>query len=185
MKTHHKVSEMWYGETSVAHTSSEFLWLNTVVGEFVPLCSFLWRLRQALHALINLIKWTFSPLAALMHKTAASRQTLSYLTRSTRALLISISQSDPRSKFPSEQSQPTSPTIPLDAREATSVWVNIMICICRVFSLIGDPMNHSSYCSLSVTGRLSSSLWQPCPFRFNLMSFSTEIKDAYVVHRKL
>lgn len=88
----------------MTHEKSE-----AVVGEFVPLCRFLWRLRQALHALINLIKWTFSPLAVLMHKTAVSRQTLSYLTRSTRALLISISQSDPRSKFPSEHRSPRLP----------------------------------------------------------------------------
>lgn len=77
-----------------------------LLSEFVLSCCFQLRLQQALHALIDLIKWTFSPLAALMDEQAVCRQTFSYLTQSTRALLIYISQNDPRSEFPLERCSP-------------------------------------------------------------------------------
>lgn len=41
-----------------------------------------------------------------MHKQAVRRQTLSYLTHSTIALLICGSQNDPRSKFPLKRRSP-------------------------------------------------------------------------------
>lgn len=42
---------------------------------------------QALHALIDLIKWTFSPLAVQMHRASLCRQTLSFITQSVRPYL--------------------------------------------------------------------------------------------------
>lgn len=75
--------------------------------EFIPSCCFQWRLQQALHALIDLIKWTFSPLAVLMHKPAVCRQTLSYLTRSTRVFAYLYFTERSTFQVPHRASQPT------------------------------------------------------------------------------
>lgn len=98
------------GNKETAYASLQFLRLMKRVKlsfEFIPSCCFQWRLQQALHALIDLIKWTFSPLAVLMHKPAVCRQTLSYLTRSTRVFAYLYFTEWSTFQVPHRASQPT------------------------------------------------------------------------------
>lgn len=98
----------WPALSNSIDGSVAFLWLVKwikLLFEFVPSCCFQWMPQQALHALIDLIEC--SSLVVLMHKLAACRQTWSYLTLSTRAVLICISQKWSTFQVPLSASQPT------------------------------------------------------------------------------
>lgn len=94
-----------------------------------------------------------SLLAVVMHKRAECRQTWSYLTRSTIALLICGSQNDPRSKFPLKRRSPRysrpsevqphlqSPTIQRSSKQYEST-------LLRVFP--NEQMNESEHVLLSI-----------------------------------